>query len=91
MPRNDRGISVADPFFIHHFPTTLTHITLNFVSLPGPEYLQFDLYPSLIYLDLHDCQHTALVLDAFCNPVMRGFSYHYSDDSIPLDELTFML
>ena len=91
VPRNDRGISFADSFFIHHFPTVVTHITLNFVALPGPEYLRFDLYPSLTYMDWHDCQHTGRVLDAFRKLILRKFSCHYTDLSTPLDKLAFML
>ena len=91
VPSINREVSFRDPFFAHHLPISLTHITLNFISLPRPEFLQFDLYPSLTYLELHDCLHTGPVMDAFRKPVLRQFSYLHSDTNAPLDELALML
>ncbi len=83
--------SFGDQFFTQHFPATLTHITLNFVILPAPEYLQLDLHPGLVYLNLHDCQNTGPVMEAFKRPILREFSYHYSAFDPPPRELSSML
>ena len=91
VPSDIQGVSFANGFFLHHFPTTLTHITLNSISLPRPEYLQFDLYPTLTHLDLHNCQHTGLIMDAFRKPLLQSFSYHYSGINAPFSELASML
>lgn len=82
VPRYPQVASFGDGFFTQHFPATLTHITLNFVVLPAPEDLQLDLYPGLVYLNLHECRNTERVLDAFRRPVLRELLYCDTDHGL---------
>lgn len=91
-PSDDpREAPLGGGFFIQHFPATLTHITLNYIVLPAPECLQLDSYPGLVYLNLHDCQNTGPVLDAFRSPVLRELSYCHGSRDPPPGELISML
>ena len=78
-------------FLNQHFPINLTHITLDSVSLPSPEDLQFDLFPCLTYLNLHNCRNTGPIMEAFHKPVLREFYYHYFSLNAPMEELSFLL
>lgn len=78
-------------FLSQHFPISLTHITLDSVSLPPPEELQFDLYPCLTYLDLHNCRNTGPIMEAFRKPLLREFYYHLFSLDAPMEELSFLL
>ena len=92
ISRNSRDRSFGILHFNRYLPATLTHLTLDSITLPPPEHLQLDLFPGLIYLNMQCYYKCGPVLDAFRKPNLREFNFYYDvlgDDGI--DEVVGML
>ncbi|KAL2057892.1 hypothetical protein ABVK25_001509 [Lepraria finkii] len=62
-----------------HFPRTLTHISLSYITLPDPEHFQLDRFELLSYLELHECRNTGEILAGYEEPRLKHFTFRYSD------------
>ncbi|KAK3169868.1 hypothetical protein OEA41_009252, partial [Lepraria neglecta] len=62
-----------------HFPRTLTHISLSYITLPNPENFQLDRFDVLSHLELHECQNTGETLAGYEEPRLKHFTFRYSD------------
>ena len=70
----NEGKPLMDRIMKRALPTSLTHISLSYISLPTANAIHLDEYHSLKHLELHEHYDLGLILDPFRRPNLTSFA-----------------